>query len=1848
MVYQIRFPKRMDLTEAGLELLVKRLRALIEVTVQGMNPAEVSLVSGKVPAYRPMLEFREIRDRFLGRFNDPCPIPQATSYAEELLKHATDDHDLPPNVKQSLRDFFNAEIARVGRIRDIIFTRCLQPNFYTRTQMPVALLTESLTRHAFACHEGLGRLEMADDTSYTSADIMSQLQATLTRRKRNCFLKSVLRRVRRFPLIHAEEIFTTMFEEATQSFQSDQLSHAVPVLLRTEDELDRELERLARVFCLDPDFEANDGQQFVYHCDKFFDEIFGTLQYNESACLASPTDFLTNDARLADLTQQSLISGSPRDAKLQQLFSDVSNLDTEQAAAMIHDTVEHYNGTVGNQPRSRAFAANRTSERPSLPRHKLTPWLKLRFLHAKFLAFAVMSHSNYFEHVLCQLATNSVAVTRSTKYRCRQSRMFSQILEVVEGNVLVVFKGTPRRYEQLIDQLVSVGSYYTLQFEANGEDGLVDRTQIMERLLGYELQYLNAKRELLQSLIEVLEHRPNDALKKSIPAIVEERPQFNFPIYKSFDAPYTLAIKLMKQKATVIRALMNLQMFHERDCAVRFDDSVPLFDKPSLVPSEGLLYRSFVESFPISPFEVYESLTLVGKFLALVPKVTVEMTESAHIRFIRYGCHMELAVWKKLTSVLGAVFHNGLLPADMTALHFEMKLSESADSLFTSPFTNSVEAVEPLISNMGQGRKLRFMLSTRRLFHLAYKLQLLVIETMMFQKAYAKQCELLGIADRGVSMAAFKESALKEIIDLHTPKGADLVLEFALTEFERVTMNFADESSIKDIIFASGFSVFKRLIQFQVLQNSIFEIAIRFNRCLLDSNFFVQYFELSADTTFLTGVPEEKSRFFKHVIAAQIFYESVNLFRDNQLALLDKQQFCLSIREIKAKSRTILSAHAKQKAMSDQEMLEIYLSEMVDAFSAYAYRVELTRICLLERQILLTNSFVDTYSLGPDPTTCLVDAAGKFRKFFYVPTWVEIFLMIRSAPHARQGMVLRSTLKYVQSRFRIMNLVRFECSLSQRLRAVFESLYDECFQCDTPVFQQVFSELGQLPNASEVEIATKFISEREKFYFHRFEYAVLTSIEAFCIAVTAQSFPKPRVSDPEYDEKMKTLWLQMHAPLETDPGLMNQSRYIPPWQAQFLCNCMETDRSDLVIRLGTTDTFLRNVSIAITDEIAVIPVQIDFLCLSISQFHIKMAYFLLLTQKDESEIDLRATIADLTPSIYSEGAPRWEDTIIRQANEHLVPKDESPSRVKETVPEPKLAQAIFDVVRSQVDLMLLSSQIKQVQAQIDAFSELLGRVPELSHLLASSLMTDTVLHFLGLEPVVRDTIAPGSYYIPTVSLINAQFVTELNRSHTKFVEFLQTVLDRCLVRQAEDQVLYDGQILDVLCSRFSFALATFSSGTLHSVFHTWKKYLATVSASIAQNQESMGVVAMMAQVATSRFDKQTESEIGSRFHSRFIELNTLRSRLQKLDQVRQRSCDDMERDIRGHYNVLLGDLHAAIERQKKAGAGVKRKVYDDVLSKINRAKNVALILRTAAEIEQDRVNQPGPRLDDQFLAGIRKGNEEMRREIMLTRICRCLNQTAVRLHYSKRLDAIAEDRQGANEALWSVRLRTHAREHAMERRLYDAHQLFGLTQQRIDQLMMQLENVEFGNIQLVHWKAKNLKTIEGLKRQIAVFHGVGDINIDNLVRKLDAAHAQLDELLDFGDELETRVDEAVRQPLRQLDETRDDIADARTAEVLTITKTGPVMLEEEKRQNKIEFVRRTRAENEELRERIATVKCKIEELEQLKLRKPMAVREFMEDTLHTKSPSLRAMSRFGRGKILKPTVLIVNRAHSRI
>ena len=55
----------MSITEAGLELLLKKLNDQITSTVESLKDSEISIMTNKIPNFHTMIEFRQVRDQFL-------------------------------------------------------------------------------------------------------------------------------------------------------------------------------------------------------------------------------------------------------------------------------------------------------------------------------------------------------------------------------------------------------------------------------------------------------------------------------------------------------------------------------------------------------------------------------------------------------------------------------------------------------------------------------------------------------------------------------------------------------------------------------------------------------------------------------------------------------------------------------------------------------------------------------------------------------------------------------------------------------------------------------------------------------------------------------------------------------------------------------------------------------------------------------------------------------------------------------------------------------------------------------------------------------------------------------------------------------------------------------------------------------------------------------------------------------------------------------------------------------------------------------------------------------------------------------------------------------------------------------------------------------------------------------------------------------------------------------------------------------------------------------------------------------------------------------------------------------
>jgi hypothetical protein len=75
--------------------------------------------------------------------------------------------------------FSHSEIARVRWIRVIVFTPSLYPDFYHKTTMSLAVLSDSFVRHTMSCAEGLARLESTELAQFLSTDVLKSVTGEL-------------------------------------------------------------------------------------------------------------------------------------------------------------------------------------------------------------------------------------------------------------------------------------------------------------------------------------------------------------------------------------------------------------------------------------------------------------------------------------------------------------------------------------------------------------------------------------------------------------------------------------------------------------------------------------------------------------------------------------------------------------------------------------------------------------------------------------------------------------------------------------------------------------------------------------------------------------------------------------------------------------------------------------------------------------------------------------------------------------------------------------------------------------------------------------------------------------------------------------------------------------------------------------------------------------------------------------------------------------------------------------------------------------------------------------------------------------------------------------------------------------------------------------------------------------------------------------------------------------------------------------------------------------------------------------------------------------------------------------
>ncbi|KAK8898841.1 hypothetical protein M9Y10_001133 [Tritrichomonas musculus] len=1802
-----------ELNEATLEKIIQELRDDIEQRTNTFNAKDIAIFSGTIPYITTMLEYRNQRENFLNRLENMrhSLIPQF--YSDELINKCQKIPQISTESPQLIINFFKDEVSRVDYVRQHILSN-FQNNIELLSENEITLenymvdISSVLKQYRLT----IDKISSQTTMSYSVDDLIVMIRLMYIKHARESFLKTLFLEFKQFPLTNRHLIVTNCFSyvEDDLNKSSHSANPDVPYLLSTIEDLNNDLGRLASRFGVKPNFEVEDGQLFLYYCDQKFTSVWNKIINLQNKKINVPEVGPKINKSYYAIIDEELCKQAVTDEKLVQLLKIYFDDNDRDLNHYVKVNSEGYNQLVGIKITSQ-LTSGLLKRKEQLPIDRISCWFRMRILYVKYLFMAILSHYNYFEAIKYNLINK--------KFKWRASPSFSNLVDVVdiETDEVVILENAQKRFSDFKSTMTSVISYYTVQYENLNNDEEVKRTKIIdkhsmiEKFLEYELRYCNAKKSIIQNLYECNYHQKSDDVIHQIYEIVSERPRYHMSLYTSFEYSYKLAVNIMETQASIISSLYYFQIMHERQISVQLPSKMPLFYRPFLLKC-NMAFRQFNESFPLSPFEVYQFLPFIAKFIRLGKEVALDISEGIDFRDLQFIDYMHFSVLQKMKSTIANFTSKGIFPFEYKHYPFSCDLSDSVFTLNASLYVNDLNAIENLIDLIPEVKRLRFCLTYIRFLHLSWKIQKLIIKSDLLQKVYMSQAAQNGISDTKIFAQSFSYIATQELIDVQDQFANEKLLEFALVDYEAPEFNFSDKKSLAKIISNGDLTKLQRIYQFQKFHCFILEIAGRYNYLYLDNEFLIAHFGLETEDVnaeeeedidlFLTqagdvhdelidsqekfDVTDSNMAFVRSFLATKLLFDSQYMVENVKKANKMKDYFFLNIRAQKLLIRSLISAQAKISPMNDEQLYQLYFSEMVDSFSAFSYRLEVANVCRLERQVLLMNSFADSFIIE-STNVVLVNEAGRVQNHFVVPSWADALFLVRTAPLPRQAAIFKVVLEHVASLYQILHIIRFEVSLTQKISRTSITLWENEFHLETAVLQKLLNELTRLPSGNEFDVSAKYLESKLFFLMERLELALFQAYEASYVSVSGD--------DVALGPSALNLHQQMVEPLHYMKGLFNSHRFIPNWMTQFMGESIELTRSEILRQLMIVDQRVDAILAghqlhSVLESSQAIVASLDFMAIALLHERLKLCYFLLLRDKTNTSID--DPFIYFSRDVFVSGLTEWNEKVVPDASRLMIPKDDSALSYQERpVPEEKVLQAEIDVARSLCDNFILTNQIEEMKKISDLAFE----------------------HFS--KPIVEIDEEPPTFSSEDRPLLeNPPAVDKYFNNHLNTCRYLIVQMLMNGVKEITAGSIIEMEHLEHLLKNLSVVLTKFTDDSINRLPHAWHFVLKPYLDLAYRNMEDNKILDLFNRTMKERFNYHLNAEVALRLIDSIFELNKLNCLIH--ERKNQVGKEDIEQDelIAAEYDRLLYDLGSHRAYLKRQFKKQRDEIYSLVLKRIEKAGDV--------KFEKENVNFDSHETHENqgnvnVINLVKDDISSLRVETRKMRIFRCLAGIAAQRYFTKRIKSLEMDRVHERAKLWQSKRDFELLQSQKLEELRRAYRKLADDEIEIENLKQLLENEKQSTIQLVHWKALNSKKEDQIQNELKKFTEVEKVNISSLLSKLNNAKERLDKLNQETEYIEIETERTIRTPMRKAEQVRKKILTTKLArtEVLK-TKTMPSMRPQTAfALNTESIIAQYRDENVQLMSRNEHLMAQIEMLENTRDQMPQKTVAYMSEVV---------------------------------
>lgn len=1728
-----------------IEKLQSKFKHEFMSKVDSMTPVEIACSRNAVTEIPQFINLHEAKLSTIDNLKKNIEIPAPYSFSQKTLNRLSSSIDLPTDVASELSKFYNNEIKRVDDKYKIITDRFNKMECIENMIPQLSVVVEEVSKYNLACKDTLSRLGPSTFTSFNYRDLRNEIYTLFDQRQRQGILKYALKSVELFPVVKRRQVIKRFCETCMNIIITDRNTNSIPLYIYKEDQLDADLRKFASFFGINQDIDADDSQSFMYHCEKTFSSYFRKFQVNEipRKNIDIPVPSVYNSPH--KLIYNSLLSQIPEDHTISNLIASIPTVRPDQILANIREQSSFYPTFIGQslQPKRKI----------QLSLTKIYTWMELRWMRLRYLWEAYVHYTNYFQYVRYYLSNPTTTI------KTRKSEKFKDNIEVYDEQGPFIFSSTDKICSEQASKLSRLVGNFLTKLEKNDQK-LIDRESTVERILTCVFDLCVAKYHLVAALFEILSHKNDEKIFNQIHSTINQNPVFDVALFNSYEYSFKLLTQTIELQAIATRKLINMQIVHERQFAARIGEPIPVFDRPYAIDQENL--NPICEGgVPISPFEVYENLSLIGNLFDIVSKLIPEFLESIDAKTDKFYSHMEVSIWNEVIDMITQMTNKGRFPFDHLPYKIPFMFSDSVNSLFTSPYVNDIKVIDSMMTGMNDSRKLRFLLSVRRLLNYTWHLQDEILLTVELQNSYLAQCKKFSTADVAVNLSPFVNQRLANQKD----SIQEDIVEFASNEFSPVTLDFASLTTIKDFLFSGHLTNVDEVYRAQRNQNMMLETAVRFNDFFLDTQQIVDLFSLdnvTENSFFVTGtevandIIENEARIYNKRFAATIvFFDSQETVKTYRRVKQNRSAVMLNIRNVKVSVRNNLEATSKTR--NTQELRGIYQSDMVETFSSFLFRIEIAKVCAIERRMLLTNSFVDTFTLGPIEGQQFINEAGRFENFFYVPLWTEVFEMVNGVAYARQAAILKFLLNYVIARLRIISYTRYIATLDQKLTVVFESISNHQLLVETPVFQKLSNEFSRMPNAREVDTLSEYMKDKGNLFLKIIHTALLngyescfTSMKSDLTGSIQKDFIPSGQKELQYGGVLKEIILNL---LEELPSDTNSSRrYIPSWQLEFAYKMQDDERKQFSAQIVATEQFIdaalkpmRNGNYI--DSFQMVTPMTDFTHLYIAMVMLKLAYFQILDHVDYKSLNPVTAITEITQSQYIKGNGYWVEEIMKEGLKKITQPGDLPEKTVTPAQQYRFTKAAIDILSDQIENNISQQQGRTLEKMtISVLYSLSGKNKDLLSMKPASL---------GIK--LQNSQDPGKdAFVITPQAANTQFDEEMDYSTGVLLTNLNKIVQDAVKstkspakEDKERKIVLDQKKIEEGLYKFSESLQTFINASVHDEVYTWKQYNLSAIMQLRKIKDALDSSSVIMKRTKELYKAEVAASIGSIYQDRIFELNKLEQRKHEILHTMDATNNEIAGEIRKEFNALVKDLNVEIEHEKSKFVTRKRKTYQCILN----------ILQQPHSLESggERASSPSPKENQKILENVKAKNESLVTKVKILRILRTMGKIALERSYMKKVQMAKDDRRLVNASLWSNRLQYETHGEEMEEQLKAAQKRLSEDEYNIESVKNSLESEKSTNIQMVQWKATNANRIVELNDKIKELElSIGNENVGNLLTKLWNAQETLTKLENENDQLEAEIDDNVRKPMRQSQRVRTAISRTRIARSRILDSLG--------------------------------------------------------------------------------------------